>query len=233
MRIESSRLYVKMEIISQDDFPFPIVDFSPFTAHGSAESCHKAAEELIKACSEHGFVAITGHGVSDELLEEAFAWSKKLFDLPHEEKMKAPHPAGSIPHRGYSHPGLEKVISKDENADAASTNGASVRKIMDFKESYEVGSDDGPQGNIWLPPEVLPGFRTFMTRFYWECNKVACTFLDAIALGIDLSKSEIEYVKKLHSGHNNQLRLLHYPPIPAEMLDTQVLARMPAHEDWR
>lgn len=104
---------------------------------------------------------------------------------------------------------------------------------MDFKESYEIGSDDGSQGNIWLPPEILPGFRTFMTRFYWECNKTACTFFDAIALGLDLSKSEIEYVKKLHSGHNNQLRLLHYPPIPAEMLDTEVLARMPAHEDWR
>ena len=37
---------------------------------------------------------------------------------------------------------------------------------------------------------------------------------------------------KLHSGHNNQLRLLHYPPIEAEKLAQKVVGRMPAHQDW-
>ncbi|CAG7962487.1 unnamed protein product [Penicillium nalgiovense] len=30
----------------------------------------------------------------------------------------------------------------------------------------------------------------------------------------------------------NQLRLLHYPPIPAEAIETERAARCPAHTDW-
>ncbi|KAL1964657.1 hypothetical protein VTN77DRAFT_6683 [Rasamsonia byssochlamydoides] len=52
----------------------------------------------------------------------------------------------------------------------------------------------------------------------------------ALAVGIGL-EDEDELLKK-HSGHNNQLRLLHYPPIPAEALESQTMARMPAHTDW-
>jgi isopenicillin N synthase-like dioxygenase len=51
--------------------------------------------------------------------------------------------------------------------------------------------------------------------------------------GLGLTDSEKQLLTKLHSGHNNQLRLLHYPPVPAEALEKQVVARMPAHSDWR
>lgn len=35
-----------------------------------------------------------------------------------------------------------------------------------------------------------------------------------------------------HSGDYNQLRLLHYPPIPAKAIEGGTFARMPAHTDW-
>lgn len=41
-----------------------------------------------------------------------------------------------------------------------------------------------------------------------------------------------EFVLKFHSGHNNQLRLLNYPPIPAAQLESKSSARMEAHSDW-
>lgn len=44
--------------------------------------------------------------------------------------------------------------------------------------------------------------------------------------------SDPDHLLKFHSGHNNQLRLLHYPPIPAAMLESEQSARMPAHSDW-
>ena len=113
----------------------PIVDLAPFTNDGDDLQRQKAAQELFDACHQYGFVSITGHGVSAELLEEAFGWCKKLFSLPHESKMKAPHPESSIPHRGYSQPGLEKAYSKQElqAKDVVNSNGESLRKIMDFK----------------------------------------------------------------------------------------------------
>ncbi|PMD52491.1 Clavaminate synthase-like protein [Hyaloscypha bicolor E] len=41
-----------------------------------------------------------------------------------------------------------------------------------------------------------------------------------------------EFLLKFHLGHNNQLRLLYYPPIPAAQLENESSARMPAHSDF-
>lgn len=51
----------------------------------------------------------------------------------------------------------------------------------------------------------------------------------ALALGIGLDE---DHLLKLHSGHFNQLRLLHYPPILARAIEEGKMARMPAHTDW-
>lgn len=69
-----------------------------------------------------------------------------------------------------------------------------------------------------------------MNDFYWECHENAKVVLRAIAIGIGLS--EEEYFLKTHSGHHNQLRLLHYPPVPAADLESKSMTRMPAHCDW-
>jgi isopenicillin N synthase-like dioxygenase len=99
-----------------------------------------------------------------------------------------------------------------------------------MQESYEIGSDENPdQPNIWLPPSALPEFRPFMTSFYWTCFEAASRILRALALGIGLDE---DHLLRLHSGHYNQLRLLHYPPIPARAIEAGKMARMPAHTDW-
>ena len=109
----------------------PVVDLSPFTRDGSLEEREKASKSLCKACEDIGAASIIGHGIPASLLEEAFSWNKKLFALPHEEKMKAPHPAEPMPHRGYSPPGVEKVYSKDDLE--KDKEGSSLRDIKDFK----------------------------------------------------------------------------------------------------
>ncbi len=81
----------------------PIVDLSSFATEGSNESRLESARALYNACHSFGFVQILGHGVEPEVLREAFDWSKKLYSLSHDEKMKAPHPDGPIPHRGPSY----------------------------------------------------------------------------------------------------------------------------------
>lgn len=69
-----------------------------------------------------------------------------------------------------------------------------------------------------------------MTDFYWECSKTSREVLKAIGTGMGLQ--DPEFLLRFHSGHNNQLRLLHYPPIPASELEKESSARMPAHSDW-
>ncbi|KAK7704123.1 hypothetical protein SLS64_008681 [Diaporthe eres] len=209
----------------------PVIDFSRWLT-GSPEEKKAVAKDLAEACRGVGFVYIINHGVTPELLDEAFSWSKKLFDLPEEKKMLAPHPPGPNVHRGYSWPGLEKVSQYIHKDDADSDDeDAELRKVQDCKESYEIGSETfAQQPNQWLPEEVLPGFREFMTGFYWSCFDTAKELLRAMAMGIGLD--DPDYLLKFHSGENNQLRLLHYPPVETEKLSSNAMARMPAHSDW-
>jgi isopenicillin N synthase-like dioxygenase len=69
-----------------------------------------------------------------------------------------------------------------------------------------------------------------MTDFYWKCSNTSREILRAIGTGLKLH--DADFLLKFHSGHNNQLRLLHYPPIPAAELENESSARMPAHSDW-
>lgn len=96
--------------------------------------------------------------------------------------------------------------------------------------------------NIWLPDDmtdddgnpILPSFRPFMTSFYWTLfHGPATAILRALALGIGfLGPDQEDALLDLHSGHYNQLRLLHYPPIPRRAIERGKFARMPAHTDW-
>lgn len=209
----------------------PVIDFSRWL-HGSPDERKAIADELAEACRHVGFVYVVNHGVDADLLDEAFAWSKKLFDLPQDQKMLAPHPPGPNVHRGYSWPGLEKVSQYvHQEGEDSDDEDARLRQVQDCKESYEIGSEDLPeQPNQWLPEDVLPGFRAFMTGFYWSCFGAARELLRAIALGIGLEDED--FLLRFHGGHNNQLRLLHYPPVETEALSSNAVARMPAHSDW-
>lgn len=111
----------------------PIVDLAPFSSPSStAEERRVAAEELVKACRDVGFVYIQNHGVSEAELDRAFRVSNKFYNLPQEEKMKAPHPPGWAVHRGYSWPGLEKVSNVLSKADDEGSV-KQLREVQDFK----------------------------------------------------------------------------------------------------
>ncbi|KAJ5632604.1 Oxoglutarate/iron-dependent dioxygenase [Penicillium lividum] len=207
----------------------PIVDFARWNS--DAPSRLRVAHDIVAACQKVGFVYIVNHSLPESLLDEAFHWSQLFFDLPQEEKLKAPHPEGWAVHRGYSWPGLEKVSGLEATSAGDDEERAKeLREVPDIKESYDIGSENNPtQPNQWIPEEVLPGFRPFMTRFYSECFRMGGEILQALAIGLDLDEN---HLLNKHSGLNNQLRLLHYPPVPAAALENDRAARCPAHTDW-
>lgn len=110
----------------------PTVDFSPWFQSADSTSRAKAARDIVDACKGVGFVYIVNHSAPESLLDEAFDWSRRFFDLPMEEKSKAPHPEGWTVHRGYSCPGLEKV-SQAVSGDVDVVE--KLRQIPDFKVS--------------------------------------------------------------------------------------------------
>ena len=206
----------------------PVVDFAKWSNTNDSAKRLTLAQSLVSACQRVGFVYIVNHGLNQKFLDGAFDTSKRLFALSHEDKMRAPHPNGPAVHRGYSYPGSEKV---SQYVGGEREVGEQLREIADCKESYEVGSEwNQDQPNVWLPDYTLPDFKNATSLLYWKCNEVAQSILQALAIGIGLDDSN--HLTKHHSGHNNQLRLLHYPPVPAADLESEKVARMPAHSDW-
>ena len=112
--------------------PIPTVDISPFATSSSLAARQVAAEQLAKACHSNGCVGIVGYGLSHELLQKGFETAKRLFDLPMDQKLKAPHPKGAVPHRGYSAPGMEKAYTK-EDLEKDEDHRDALRKIVDCK----------------------------------------------------------------------------------------------------
>jgi isopenicillin N synthase-like dioxygenase len=118
----------------------PTVDLTPFTTNAEPPSLLdsqrlKAGKALVETLHDFGFVKVTGHGFSKREIDEALDWTKKLFDLPEEDKMKAPHPAGGMPHRGYSSIGKEKIYSEADAKVPGSDDNVSQesRNISDYK----------------------------------------------------------------------------------------------------
>lgn len=57
--------------------------------------------------------------------------------------------------------------------------------------------------------------------------------LDALIMSLELSEQEQNYVRNLHTGHDNQLRLLHYPPATQSQSKDLRQSRLGLHQDWR
>lgn len=172
------------------------------------------AEALGGSFRRFGFAMVRDHGIADALVERAWALTKALFDLPADRKARYVVPGGSG-QRGYTPFGIE--IAKGASAN-------------DLKEFWHVGRElpaGHPNGgempaNVW--PEELPEFRDVFLALYAEFDRVGDALLAGIARHLGLADDW--FAAPVRDG-NSVLRLLHYPPVPADAPGV----RAGAHED--
>jgi isopenicillin N synthase-like dioxygenase len=125
----------------------PVIDFSRWIK-GSYDAKKQVAREIADACRHVGFVYIVNHRVKHDLLDEAFAWSKKLFDLPVEKKMLAPHPPGML---------VEQIPQIQIN-----NNGDFDEKVPTFTEAIRgPGLKRSPSTSIKTGKTLTPRKRNF------------------------------------------------------------------------
>ncbi|ETW80196.1 hypothetical protein HETIRDRAFT_147042 [Heterobasidion irregulare TC 32-1] len=207
-----------------DNAKIAIVDFASFLNGSNKQS---VADAMLESFKEIGFVYLVNHGLPKDKIQTVFDWSKKFFAQPMEVKQLAPHPPSGTHHRGYSAPGVEKVAQHIYDEKEISAHRA---KAPDVKESFEVGrEEDSMQPNIWLPDDVLPGFKEACLDFFWACDEIKYKILSAIALGLHLPE---DFLNQYHQESDNQLRLLHYPSVPVSALAANSIARIGAHSDF-
>ena len=192
----------------------PSVNLDDFVS-GDPERKKKFVKEIGAAFEDIGFVALSGHFLSDELVTELYSEIKKFFQLPYEVKEKY-EIKGIGGQRGYTSFGKEHAKGKKEG---------------DLKEFWHFGQyvENNPKLAEEYPDNVavaeLPSFNTVGKETYQMLEKTAQYVLRALALHLDLD--EMYFDKYIKNG-NSILRPIHYPPITEE---PKKAVRAAAHGD--
>ncbi|WP_414900486.1 isopenicillin N synthase family dioxygenase [Sphingomonas flavalba] len=172
------------------------------------------AHALGASFERFGFAVIADHGIDPALIARGWAETRAFFALPVERKA-AYHLPGKAGARGYTPFGIE--IAKD----AAQ---------HDLKEFWHVGRElpaghryrDRMADNLW--PAELPDFKPTFLALFDALDRVGLRLLAAIARHLGLAP---DWFAGPTENGNSVLRLLHYPPVPADAPGV----RAGAHED--
>lgn len=195
----------------------PCLDLGSYI-NGNDEQRKKFSDELGRAFNDSGFVTITNHGVSQQLIDKLYQNIQAAFRLTPEQK-KQYEKAELAGQRGYTSPGKET---------------AKGAKTADLKEFWQIGqevTDGDPIKEQYPDNEYLaeiPEFNEVTREIYVALENNGKHLLRAIATYLNLP---VDYFDKhVHNG-NSILRGIHYFPIenPDALPDDAV--RAGAHED--
>ena len=172
------------------------------------------AQALGQSFERFGFAMVADHGVDQKAVDDAWAKTKAFFALPEAEK-RAYFVEGGGGARGYT-PYKTEIAKGAEH--------------VDLKEFWHVGrelpaghrfaADMAP--NIW--PDKPEGFRDTFLALFAALDDAGDRLLSAIARYLGLAPDWFDHAVR---DGNSVLRLLHYPPVPADAPEV----RAGAHED--
>ncbi len=178
----------------------PVFDLSPIR-EGRFDPA--ASAELRRACEEHGFFYVKGHGTPLELGRRLELVTRAFFALPTAVKEQIPMSRGGSAWRGWFP--LEGEL----------TSGA-----PDLKEGIyfgdELGPDDARVQQGWpmhganLFPAELPALREVVLAFMSAQRDVAKFVMRAIAASLELPPTHFE--ASLTREPLSLFRIFHYPP---------------------
>ena len=180
----------------------PSVNLQDFLSEDPAKK-QQFIDEIGKAYEDIGFVALKGHFLDDELVDNLYKEIKQFFSLPVETKRKY-EIDGIGGQRGYVSFGKES---------------AKGRKEGDLKEFWHFGQyvEDDPERAKEYPENVqveeLENFNAIGKNAYQMLEKTAKYVLRSLALHLDLEETYFD--NYIHNG-NSILRPIHYPPITQE-----------------
>ncbi|EHQ41659.1 isopenicillin N synthase family dioxygenase [Myroides odoratus] len=175
----------------------------------------KFVNEIGQAYEEIGFVALKGHFLDDQLVENLYTEVRNFFNLPLETKKKYEIP-GIGGQRGYVSFGKEHAKGRSEG---------------DLKEFFHFGQyvEDNPELEKSYPANVtvdeLPQFNPIGKETYQMLEKTGVYVLRALAIYLGLDEF---YFDKFVKNGNSILRPIHYPPITDEPKNA---VRAAAHGD--
>ena len=172
------------------------------------------SRDLGDSFARYGFAVIEDHGLDQAVIDRATADTKAFFAQDADTKKKW-HEPGTGGARGYTPFGTEAAKDAD---------------VVDLKEFWHTGREL-PEGHPYrafmrdnVKPDSPEGFHDSAYALFTALDQMGAKLLTAIAHYLGLPDDW--FADKVEMG-NSVLRLLHYPPIPADAPGV----RAGAHED--
>ena len=196
------------------DQTIPVASLNDFLAGGARRN--QFVQTVGEALVDVGFFALCDHGVNTSLIDAAYRTAEQFFRLDVATKQAYEVPGGNG-QRGYISYGREHAKNS---------------KAPDLKEFWHVGQELPPDHsltsfypqNLW--PKEVSGFRETFLSLFMQLESCAFSVLEACALFINEAQDTFS---KAATAGDSILRVIHYPPIPADA-DPQSI-RAAAHED--
>lgn len=183
------------------DAEIPIVDITALRDGSNAASVAKA---LHAASTGLGFIYITGHGITDDLIVQARASAYEFFrtDAAVKEEVRV-----SGTHRGWLSRGGAKM-QDDAKADLKESF------IWGWQDIEASPSDDHPLrgANRW--PGFLPDLAPVSMNYFAAAHGVAHHLMRGFALGLDLPE---DFFLRSADRPLSRASYVYYPAQPADM----------------
>ena len=177
----------------------PVIDFAAATDPSADQSIVAGVGEALE---QLGFVAISGHGIDQDLLARAYAAAAGVFELPVDVKQQYETPSDGR-QRGYTPFGTEH---------------AKGQAVADLKEFWHVGrtlpaehpltASGAIPRNQW--PAELPSFEESFGALFAQTESFADRLLRVIAVHLGLPADRFA---RLTANGNSVMRIIHYPPV--------------------
>lgn len=210
--------------ITETKLSLPIFDLHQFETARPDDRTHLAGK-LDAICKDTGFLVLTGHGISSEVINAIWGATQTFFDQSAEQKQTLAPPFQGYPY-GYLGPDSEALArSKGEDTPP------------DLKESFNGGPLKAPE-HISDPDALafcyqptpwpdIDGFKAAWTTYYSALEDLAVRIMRAFAAALKLPDHHFDqYVTYPISA----LRALHYPKTNDVALDKQ--QRAGEHTDY-
>jgi isopenicillin N synthase-like dioxygenase len=182
----------------------PVLDVAQYLAGAPGAATHLAAA-IESTCADTGFLVISNHGVSQNLIDRAFASARALFTLSEKDKLAlkiGDRNIGYLPYGGQT----------------MKTSTIEVATKPNYSESFYI-TDPEPEPSVqdvlkdlnkW--PSGMAAFKATQIEYFQTMRSLARQFLPAFALALGLPD---DYFDDDFQGANCTVRLIQYahPPI--------------------
>ena len=183
---------------------------------GSDSDKQEFVTDLFNGLKEYGFIILTDHTVSEEVMKKGYEAVHKFYSLPVETKLNYVCPKGGG-QRGYTAFGIEHA--KDNS-------------MPDLKEFWHVGRElpidhkynEFYPRNIW--PSEVPEFKEYLENLYKNLDISAKIILEALGQALEVSP---DFFKNIIDDGNSILRPIHYPALGTKPAEGTF--RAASHED--